>query len=99
MWQTSDVLPAFKAVTLTAHNYYHVTRPVTSSDSASCGWDVIISRHITNEKFSCIKFSTLECMEIHFKGSEDKIVAYLVYRLVGRIINKFFFVNFESLLI
>ena len=72
MFQVSDVSPAFKAATPTAHHYYHVTRPVTGSGSPEGGCGVIISRHIPDIKFSCRKFSTFEYIEIHFNCSNDK---------------------------
>ena len=89
-WQTSDISPVFKAATPTTHNYCHVTTPGAGSGNADGGCGAIISRHIPNIKLSCRKSSTFGCMEIQFNCSNDKIVAYLVYRPAGHVINDFY---------
>ena len=88
-WQTSDISPAFTAATPKTHNYFHVTRPGTGSGNVGGGCGAIISRHLPNVKVSSRKFNTFECMELQFNCSNDKIVAYLVYRPAGHIINDF----------
>ena len=68
-------------------------RPVTGSGRPGGGCGVNTSRHSPNVKFSCRRFSTFECIEIQFNCSNDKIVAYLVYRAAG-LIKKVFFCGF-----
>ena len=65
-WQTSVISPAFYGATSTTHHYFHVTRPGTGSGSTGGGCGAIISRHILNVKFSCIKISTFEWKEVQF---------------------------------
>ena len=81
--------PAFEAVTLKTHPFHYIMRPVTCLGSPGGGVSVIIIRHKPNVKFSSKKFSTFECIEVHFHCSYDKTVAYLVYRPTGQITNDF----------
>ena len=91
-WMLGDVSPAFKAATPATYQYFHEARPVTGSGSQGGGCGSIISSHILNVKFSCRKCSTFESLETQFNCSNDKIVAHLVCRPAGHIINDFLWV-------
>ena len=90
--------PAFTAATPLTPQCHHVIRPGTGSESPCGGVRAIIRKHIPNVNTPRRKFTYVECTEEQFDFSNDKTVAYLLYRPVGHFMNDFI-VDFESSLI